>query len=166
MVKIFNRYTQNLICEDALLNLKELAVKNKADLWGANLSGANLWGANLSGANLWGANLEGADLWGVNLRGVNLRGANLEGADLSGANLSGAKIKDSSIINFKDISGVGKNKRQLRCFMLENDSFYFMAGCFSGTEDELILKVKEKYGSECEYLEAVEFLKKLCKKYK
>ena len=52
----------------------------------ANLSGANLSGADLSWANLSGANLSGADLsW-----------ANLSGADLSGANLYGASyIEDA-----------------------------------------------------------------------
>ena len=48
---------------------------------------ANLKGADLSGANLIKANLKGADLNGANLSGANLNGANLSGADLSGANL-------------------------------------------------------------------------------
>jgi uncharacterized protein YjbI with pentapeptide repeats len=52
----------------------------RADLRGANLSGANLSGANLSGAYLSGANLSGAYLSGANLRGANLSGANLRGA--------------------------------------------------------------------------------------
>ena len=176
MTKIVNRFTGNLICEDALLNLKELAVKNKANLReanlrganlnGANLRGANLRGVNLDGANLLGANLLGANLDGANLDGANLRGVNLLGANLRGANLRGAKIEDSEIINYKDISGIGTSRRQLRCFLLKDNSFYFITGCFSRTEEELIIKVKEKYGSDCEYLEAIEFLKNLCKKYK
>ena len=52
---------------------------------------ANLSGADLSGADLSGANLSGADLSGANLREADLRGANLSWADLSGANLSRAK---------------------------------------------------------------------------
>ena len=63
-----------------------------ANLYGANLSGANLYRANLSGANLYGANLSGANLYGANLSGANLSGANLYGANLSGANLSGANL--------------------------------------------------------------------------
>jgi hypothetical protein len=43
------------------------AVKN-----GANLYGANLDGANLTRANLYGANLDGANLYGANLDGANL----------------------------------------------------------------------------------------------
>ena len=57
----------------------------KADLRGANLSGANLYcadlrGANLSDANLHCANLHGADLYCADLRGANLSDANLRGA--------------------------------------------------------------------------------------
>ena len=63
-----------------------------ADLYVANLSGADLSGANLSGADLRGANLYGADLYGADLRGADLRGANLYGANLRGANLYGANL--------------------------------------------------------------------------
>ena len=46
---------------------------------------ANLRGADLSDADLRGANLRGADLRGANLRGANLSDADLRGADLSDA---------------------------------------------------------------------------------
>jgi len=62
------------------------AVKNDANLRGANLIGANLSDADLRGANLSGANLRGANLSGANLSGANLSGANLYCANLSGAN--------------------------------------------------------------------------------
>ena len=55
---------------------------------------ANLRGADLSGANLRDANLHSADLSGANLRDADLSGANLRGANLSDANLSGAKNID------------------------------------------------------------------------
>ena len=61
-----------------------------ADLFRANLSGANLSGADLFRANLSGADLSGADLSGADLFRANLSGANLSGADLFRANLSGA----------------------------------------------------------------------------
>ena len=64
----------------------------RADLSGANLSGADLRSADLSGANLSGADLRSADLSGANLSGADLSGAYLSGADLSGANLSGANL--------------------------------------------------------------------------
>ncbi|MFG1804620.1 pentapeptide repeat-containing protein [Micromonospora carbonacea] len=61
-----------------------------ADLTGANLARANLTGAILDGANLARANLAGADLTGANLLGANLLGANLDGATLFVTNLEGA----------------------------------------------------------------------------
>ncbi len=54
----------------------------RADLSGANLSGAYLFRANLQWAPLREANLQGAELWGANLQGANLRGANLQGVNL------------------------------------------------------------------------------------
>ena len=81
------------------------------------------------------------------------------------ANLTGAIIFDKKIKNFKEISHIGNSKRLLRCFYFEDNSFYFMASCFSGSEEQLIKKVHEKYGKDCEYIEAIEFLKNLCKKY-
>ena len=60
----------------------EKKVKEKADLYGANLSEADLSGANLSRANLREADLSRANLYGANLSGANLYEANLYGADL------------------------------------------------------------------------------------
>jgi hypothetical protein len=151
MTKILNIFTNEIICEDDLLNVKELAVKNKYDLRGADLQGADL---------------QDADLRGANLRGANLRGANLQDADLRGANLQVATVNNNKIITFKQINQIGDNKRQLSCFYLEDESYYFIAGCFFGSEKELKSKVIEKYGNDCEYLDAIEFLKILCKKYK
>ena len=102
----------------------------------------------------------------ADLRGAILIGAHLWQADLMNANLRGAKIGDATILNYKEISRIGNSKRLLRCFLLNDNSFYFMAGCFSGTEQELKEKVINKYGSDCEYIEAIEFLKNLCIKYK
>ena len=68
------------------------AVKSRADLSGADLSGAYLSGADLRGAYLHGANLRGANLHGANLRRADLRMADLRGADLHGADLRGANL--------------------------------------------------------------------------
>ena len=73
-----------------------------ANLFGADLFGANLFGADLSRADLFGANLSRADLSGANLSradlfGANLFGADLFGADLSGANLSGADLSEADL---------------------------------------------------------------------
>ena len=171
MTKILNRITKEIICENESLSIKDLAVKNKYDLREADLQGADLWEADLRGADLreadlQGADLRGADLWGADLQGANLWGADLWGADLQGANLRGATLNDYKIITFKQINEIGNHKRQLSCFYLENETFYFTAGCFSGSEEELKSKVIEKYSNDCEYLEGIEFLKILCKKYK
>ena len=69
----------------------------RANLSGANLSGADLRGANLSGADLIGANLSGANLYIANLSGANLRGADLRGADLIGANLNEANLRGADL---------------------------------------------------------------------
>ena len=104
MTKIFNRFTGIIICKEALLNMRELAVKHKANLQDANLSGANLrnaslWNTNLRLADLSGADLSGADLRGANLSGANLSGANLRNANLRDANLYYADLRDASLWN-------------------------------------------------------------------
>ena len=73
-----------------------------ADLSGANLSradlsGANLFEANLSRANLFRANLSGADLFEANLSRANLFEANLFEANLFRANLSGADLFEANL---------------------------------------------------------------------
>ena len=73
----------------------------RADLSGANLSGADLGEANLSGAFLRGADLRRAFLRGANLKKADLREANLSGADLSGVRL-------------EDIKGDGKYIKSLQ----------------------------------------------------
>ena len=57
----------------------------RADFREADLRGAYLYKANLYGADLSGANLYRVDLYGADLRGTNLCGADLRGADLIGA---------------------------------------------------------------------------------
>jgi hypothetical protein len=92
------QFTAEIDCDESTSSSIKLglavrwAIKSRADLSGANLSGADLSGANLSVANLSGANLSVA-----NLGGANLSVANLGVANLSGANLSGAKDADYAI---------------------------------------------------------------------
>jgi len=75
------QFTAEIECAaDALPSVKirlavKAAIKEKANLYGANLSGADLYGANLSGADLYGANLYGANLSGADLYGANLKDA-------------------------------------------------------------------------------------------
>ena len=75
------------------------AIKRRADLSCADLSGADLSCANLSGADLSYADLSGADLSCANLSGADLSGADLRRADLSGANLRRADL-DFSLLYF------------------------------------------------------------------
>ena len=89
---IFTAYIEADESASASINLglavKE-AVKARAGLRGAYLSGAGLRGAYLSRAGLRGADLSGADLSGAYLSRADLSGAYLSGAYLSGAYLNG-----------------------------------------------------------------------------
>ena len=76
----------------------------RADLSGADLSGAYLGRADLSGADLSGAYLGRADLGRAYLgravlRGADLSGADLGRADLRGADLYNAILPDQEIMN-------------------------------------------------------------------
>ena len=110
-MKILNRYIGVVLYEndtaDNIKQLVEMAVRNNADLRGANLHGADLSCADLRGAHLRVADLSGADLRGAHLLGANLRGArlreadlqwaDLRRADLSGADLSGADLRGANL---------------------------------------------------------------------
>ena len=80
-------------------------ILNQHKLWLENSNKGER--ANLSGADLSGAYLSGADLSGANLSGADLSGANLSRADLSGADLSRADLDFSQLnlsckgLNFK-----------------------------------------------------------------
>ena len=75
------QFTAEIECPaDALPSVKlglavKVAIKERANLSGANLSGADLSGADLSRANLSGADLSRAYLSGANLSRANLKDA-------------------------------------------------------------------------------------------
>ncbi|QIG68681.1 pentapeptide repeat-containing protein [Rhizobium phage RHph_TM3_3_14B] len=73
------------------------AIKEKKDLYGANLYGADLRSANLRSANLRSADLRSANLYGADLRSADLRSANLGSADLYGANLRSANLYGANL---------------------------------------------------------------------
>ncbi len=78
--------------DDTPLSLKiglsvKWAIKTRANLASANLTGAYLAGADLADAYLAGADLAGARLAGADLTGAGLARANLASADLAGAYL-------------------------------------------------------------------------------
>ena len=104
---IINRWTGDVIFEAEIeckatasegfkLGLSvRAAVKARANLADANLTGANLARANLAGANLTHANLTGATLTHANLADANLADAYLTGANLTGATLTRANLADA-----------------------------------------------------------------------
>jgi len=101
-IEIKNRFTGKVLFElstenNSVKKTLEVAVKEKADLMGADLMGAYLRGADLMGADLMGADLRGADLMGADLRGAYLRGADLRGAYLRGADLRGADLMGADL---------------------------------------------------------------------
>jgi len=108
--EIKSRFTGRVLFAAETESMKlcvEAAIKARAYLLGADLSGAYLLGADLSGAylsdaylsaaDLSAADLSGADLSDAYLSGAYLSGANLSGADLSGAYLSGAYLSDADL---------------------------------------------------------------------
>ena len=129
----------------------------RADLFGANLSGADLFGANLSGANLFEANLSGANLFEANLSGADLFEANLFEANLSGANLSGANLSGA-----KDAFQFGPMPTSGRiCVAIRHpEGWKVKAGCFFDYLPVLEKRVKESHNCPV-YLGMIEVLKKL-----
>ena len=117
----------------------------QADLREANLSGAYLYQANLSGANLREANLSGAylyqaDLSGANLRGANLSGANLHEAYLRGVDLSGANLHEA-YLHEADLRGADLREAKNLNFPIacpEEGSFIGFKKC----QDGKIVKLK------------------------
>ena len=119
--------------------LKSIDGGKRADLSGANLSGANLFGADLSGANL--------------------SGANLFGADLSGAN--GKKITLVGDRPFLQIGPIGSRADNLLVF-LTDDGIYLRIGCWFGTLKDFAASVKKTHRATAhgrEYMAAIELVK-------
>jgi hypothetical protein len=135
---------------------------SRANLSGANLSRADLSGANLSGANLFGANLSGANLSGADLFGANLSGANLSGADLSGADLSGANLSRADLSGAKDAFQFGPMPTSGRiCVAIRHpEGWKIKAGCFFDYLPVLEKRVKESHNCPA-YLGMIEVLKKM-----
>ena len=117
IVNILNRFTGAVMfsaeieCKsDELPSIKlglavKVAVKSRADLSGAYLSGADLSRANLSGANLSSAYLSRANLSGADLSRAYLSGADLRDADLSGAKNADYAIAQTRILPEGDLIG-------------------------------------------------------------
>ena len=159
---IFTHEKENNTVKDTL----QEAVKSGANLRGANLRGADLYGADLYGANLRGAYLRGADLYGANLYGAYLGGAYLGGANLGGAYLGGANLgkewgkleKNTDIF----IAGPLGSRSGYTTFFHTDKGIFVQCGCFRGTLDEFVAKVKKTHDDNehaRNYLAIVEFVK-------
>ena len=104
--------------------------------------------------------LEEAVIVGANLYGADLYGANLGGANLGGADLGEwGKIDSSADILF--VGGIG-SRNDATTIYNTNKGIYVKCGCFNGTLDEFVDKVKETHKGnihERNYLALVEFAK-------
>ena len=160
-IKIKNRFSgevqfiADIDCRDDELTYVKIglavkwAIKNNANLDGANLDGANLYGANLGCANLYGANLNRANLDGANLHGANLYGATLDGKKLIGKR---------PIIQ---VGPIGSRSSYLVGYLVE-DGIAIKAGCFFGTLEEFVERVKYTHDDNehsREYAAAIEMIK-------
>jgi len=97
-MKIYNRYTNNVIFESKKETIKETIIE--AIKKGANLGDANLRGANLRDADLRDAYLGCADLGCADLGCADLGGANLVGADLQRVIICNTNF-NNSIISYR-----------------------------------------------------------------
>ena len=109
--------------------------------------------------------LEQAVKRAANLYGADLRFADLCGADLRFANLRGADLRDwGKLSSAQDILIVGAiGSRDAYTTIFHTDKGVFVqCGCFRGTLDEFVAKVKETHSGtkyERDYLALVEFAK-------
>ena len=157
---------------------------------GVNLDRADLFDANLNGVNLFRARLFKAHLAQADLRNANLSWANLDVADLTCALLDNAKLKNASLnsanlayarlygvdlngvdtadIRYAYIDGhvicvdrIGSRKRGTIYNATKN---IVWCGCFRGTFEEWVTKIRETYPDEKnvyrkEYEAAIAFFK-------
>ena len=113
--------------------------------------------ADLSCAFLSDANLRDADLRGADLSGADLSGADLSGANLRGVDLSGAAFDDHIVC----LDRIGSEKRRTT-YNATKDIVW--CGCFKGTFEEWVVKIRETYPDENnvyrkEYEAAIVFFK-------
>jgi hypothetical protein len=110
-----------------------------------------------------GASLDYASLVGARLVGASLVGASLVGASLVGASLVGARlVGDLILAGKKPVLEIGPlGSRNARLLVVEtNKGRRIIAGCFRGTVDEFLAKVKTTHGDNEHgraYRAAIEF---------
>lgn len=130
-----------------------------ADFCNADLSCSNLREANLNSAILANADLHNADLRNANLYKTNLKGVNCRSANIRGANLyDWGELVDGGYLT---IGPIGSRDGDV-VFWHTDKGIYVMCGCFSGSLDEFVAKVKKTHKDNIHtqnYLAAVEFVK-------
>lgn len=119
-----------------------------------------------------GADLRGADLREVDLLGADLRGANLVGADLREVNLWGADLREANLreafLRHFSIGPIGSRNDYLIVIVLKDKTLQVHAGCWTGTVDDFVKRVKEAHGDNehaKEYMEALDLAKRKLSKY-
>ena len=95
-------------------------------------------------------------------KGADLECADLECADLRGAYLEGADLEEWGELRDILITGpLGSRKAYTTCYKT-NKGIFVQCGCFRGTLDEFVVKVKQTHKGntyERDYLALVEFVK-------
>ena len=119
-----------------------------------------------SRANLRYADLSGANFSCADLSGANLRYANFSYADLSDADLSGADLRDANLDKrYIQIACIGSAKR-MTTYCFEDDKIW--CGCFTGTLKEFEIEVKNTHNDNpqylAEYLGFINYIESLIKK--
>jgi hypothetical protein len=94
-----------------------------------------------------------------------LHRANLRRADLSGANLCNMTIAKDFISDggYHHVSNVGSENGILELYSCGDKGWYIKRGCFSGSLDEFIAKVKETHGDNEHAQQYLGLVDLLCK---
>jgi len=138
----------------------------RADLSGANLSGANLIRADLSGAKLIQADLREANLGGAQLIEADLCWADLRGADLSGAKLILADLREANLEGAKliwsDLSGASLIQTNLERAILTGCRIYGISAwqlkMKNTTQKDLVITPLNEPAITVDNLEVAQFI--------
>jgi hypothetical protein len=158
---ILNRFSGSIAFSFEASTIKvavEAAVKEKANLRGADLRNAHLSGANLRNADLYGANLSGVYLRNSNLCNANLYGANLRGVFLEHKGKKLTLVGERPVLQ---ITPIGSRNDTLFAFITDS-GVYVRVGCFFNTLTKFAAAVKAEHGTNVhakEYAMAITLIK-------
>ena len=160
--QIKHRYTDAVLFEcDVPEDVQASGIAVRYTLEKAVKDHANLRGADLTDAYLTCANLRGADLTGANLRGANLNYAHLTGADLTDAYLrDGEKLIGERPVFMT--GPIGSRCDYLTAYLTDK-GIRLRAGCFFGDIDTFRNKLESTHGDNdhaAEYSAALVLIEK------